>query len=115
VKDRVINEKGKDVTRILFDEADKALFEHKQSLSNPTTEALEWFEKLSSKFRNMSFLLERRKKGKSPFTIDDEYDFQDLLRCFLSIEFNDVRPEQWTPEYAGRQCEDRLLVTGSFS
>lgn len=38
-KDRVINEKGKDVTRIFLDEADKALIEQKKSLSNPTTEA----------------------------------------------------------------------------
>jgi REase_DpnII-MboI len=115
-KDRVINEQGKDVTRILLDEANKALIEHKQSLSNPTTEALEWFEKLSSKFRNMSLILERRKTGKSPFIIEDESDFQDLLRCFLSIEFNDVRPEEYVPEYAGASAKiDFLLPEVSLS
>jgi len=115
-KDRVIREKGKDVTRIFFDEADKILIEQKKSLSNPTTEALEWFAKLSSKFRNMSLLLERRKREKPPFKIVDEYDFQDLLRCFLTVQFEDVRIEQWTPEYAGSSAKiDFLLPEVSLS
>ncbi|HZO11574.1 MAG TPA: hypothetical protein VFB48_05615 [Nitrososphaeraceae archaeon] len=109
-KDRVINEKGKEVTRILFDEADRALIQYKQSLSNPTTDALEWFEKLSSKFRPMSYLLERRRRGKQSFIITDEYDFQDLLHCFLTIQFNDVRPEESTPEYAGGNTKIDFLL-----
>jgi len=114
--DRIINQQGKNVTRILFDEADKAMSEHEQSISNPTNEALKWFQKLSSKFRNMSYLLQRRKKGRPPFTIVDEYDFQDLLHCFLTIEYNDVRTEQWTPEYAGGSAKiDFLLPEVSLS
>ena len=31
----------------------------------------------------------------------DEYDVQDLLRALLALYFDDVRPEEWTPSYAG--------------
>jgi hypothetical protein len=31
----------------------------------------------------------------------DEYDVQDLLGALLKLHFTDVRPEEWTPSYAG--------------
>lgn len=33
--------------------------------------------------------------------VDDEYDVQDLFHALLRIPFDDVRPEEWTPSYAG--------------
>ena len=33
--------------------------------------------------------------------ITDEYDVQDLLNAILRLHFEDVRPEEWTPSYAG--------------
>ncbi len=33
--------------------------------------------------------------------IEDEYDVQDLLCALLKLHFKDVRPEEWTPSYAG--------------
>jgi hypothetical protein len=33
--------------------------------------------------------------------IADEYDVQDLMRAILWLHFDDVRPEEWTPSYAG--------------
>ena len=33
--------------------------------------------------------------------ITDEYDVQDLLNTILCLHFEDVRPEEWTPSYAG--------------
>ncbi|HJS65593.1 MAG TPA: hypothetical protein VJ767_12155, partial [Nitrososphaeraceae archaeon] len=55
-------------------------------------------------------------KGKDPYMIVDEYDFQDLLHCFLTIEFNDVRPEEWTPQYAGGSAKiDFLLPEASVT
>ncbi|MEI6002257.1 hypothetical protein H3V53_35580 [Paraburkholderia bengalensis] len=31
----------------------------------------------------------------------DEYDVQDLLHGVLHLEFDDIRPEEWCPSYAG--------------
>lgn len=33
--------------------------------------------------------------------VEDEYDVQDLLHCLLRLYFDDIRPEEWTPSYAG--------------
>ncbi len=33
--------------------------------------------------------------------IEDEYDVQNLLHELLEIHFDDIRPEEWTPSYAG--------------
>jgi hypothetical protein len=49
--------------------------------------------------------------------VDDEYDVQELLHALLVLEFDDVRPEEWTPSYAGgssrmdfRLKKERIVV-----
>jgi REase_DpnII-MboI len=54
--------------------------------------------------RRFPLLVERlqsRQRGRSPFAVDDEYDVQDLLHGILKLHFDDVRPEEVTPSYAG--------------
>lgn len=43
----------------------------------------------------------RRHDGRETLVIHDEYDVQDLLHSLLKLHFDDVRPEEWTPTYAG--------------
>ena len=45
--------------------------------------------------------LQGRQRGRSSFPVGDEYDVQDLLHAILKLHFDDVRPEEWTPSYAG--------------
>ena len=45
--------------------------------------------------------LAQRHDGRPTITITDEYDVQDLLGALLKVHFSDVRPEEWTPSYAG--------------
>lgn len=109
--DRVVHQQGKDVTTEILGKAKEIMSGRSISVSDPTNDdALRWFEKFSTKFRTMSKLLERRRKGKPSFEVQDEYDFQDLLQCFLSIEFNDVRTEEWTPQYAGGNAKMDFLL-----
>jgi len=42
--------------------------------------------------------------------VEDEYDAQDLLRALLSLRFDDVRAEEWTPSYAGRSARVDFLL-----
>lgn len=54
--------------------------------------------------RRFPLLVERlhsRQRARSPFGVDDEYDVQDLLHAILKLHFDDVRPEEVTPSYAG--------------
>lgn len=57
--------------------------------------------KLFERFHIVARQLRRRHDGRPTLEIHDEYDVQDLLHGLLRIDFDDVRPEEWTPSYAG--------------
>lgn len=52
-------------------------------------------------FRIIALQLAKRRKGKNPFDILDEYDVQDLLFACIRSIFDDARTEEWTPKHAG--------------
>ncbi|MBI1204956.1 MAG: transposase [Rhodopseudomonas sp.] len=45
--------------------------------------------------------LQSRQRSRAAFVVSDEYDVQDLLHAILRLHFDDVRPEEHTPSYAG--------------
>src|SRR5690606_28277257 len=52
-----------------------------------------------------------RRHGQRPtLEVNDEYDSQDLLRALLAIFFDDVRPEDHVPEYAGASSRIDFIV-----
>lgn len=55
----------------------------------------------------------RRHAGRDSLTIKDEYDVQDLLCSLLVLHFDDVRPEEWTPSYAGGSKRMDFLLKDS--
>lgn len=56
---------------------------------------------LFEKFHIVARQLMRRHDTRATLQINDEYDVQDLLHALLRLNFDDVRPEEWTPVYAG--------------
>jgi len=56
--------------------------------------------RLFSRFNKIVKQLGTRQRGRAPFTIQDEYDVQDLLHALLREHYDDVRAEEWTPSYA---------------
>lgn len=54
-----------------------------------------------NRFNTVARQLQRRHDGRGTLVIKDEYDVQDLLHALLLMHFCDVRPEEWTPSYAG--------------
>jgi hypothetical protein len=68
---------------------------------------------LSHIFNNFSRfvhqLKRKRHNGRECF-ISDEYDVQDLLHAVLKLHFDDVRPEVWTPQYAGSSNRMDFLI-----
>jgi hypothetical protein len=42
-----------------------------------------------------------RREGRQTLDVQDEYDVQDLFHALLTLHFDDVRKEEWTPSYAG--------------
>ena len=58
-------------------------------------------EEIFEHFHRFSIQLSKRHANRSTVTIKDEYDVQDLLHAVLRLHFDDVRPEEWVPSYAG--------------
>lgn len=54
--------------------------------------------------------LQRRQQGRPAVEVKDEYDVQDLLHAILKLHFDDVRPEEWIPSYAGNASRTDFLL-----
>ncbi|QDA30116.1 hypothetical protein EJ573_04040 [Paenibacillus polymyxa] len=62
------------------------------------------------KFHQVSRQLRNRHANRSSLNIEDEYDVQDLFHALLTIYFDDIRAEEWTPSYAGSSSRVDFLL-----
>lgn len=87
----------------LFCEALFGILKAFQSIK-PNHARIDYEERLSKLFERFHIVarqLRRRHDNRTTLEIRDEYDVQDLLQGLLRIDFEDIRPEEWTPSYAG--------------
>lgn len=54
--------------------------------------------------------LTHRRKGAQPLSFSSEYDVQDLLHSMLRPWISDLRPEEFTPSYAGSSTRMDFLL-----
>ena len=71
------------------------------SAEEKPTSSLETVLHIVKRFHLAAIQLSNRREGKLPFAINDEYDIQDLLYAFLSVNFKNVLREVYAPSYAG--------------
>lgn len=70
-------------------------------------------DKVVALCRRFQLFVERlqvRQRSRPPYPVVDEYDVQDLLHAILKLHFEDVRPEEWTPSYAGNSSRIDFLL-----
>lgn len=77
-----------------------------------TAAALEIVRRLCKRFRQFVRSLRQRHDSRPTLDIADEYDVQDALYSLLSVFFDDVRREEWTPSYAGGASRCDFLLKG---
>lgn len=70
----------------------------------------EIIELICNRFHTVTRQLKKRGRGKPAVEIADEYDVQYLMRALLYLFFEDVRPEEWTPSYAGKSARVDFLL-----
>jgi hypothetical protein len=70
----------------------------------------EFIERLAERLPTVIRALRIRREHRPTLDVKDEYDLQDLLRSLLAIEFGDIRPEEWTPSYAGASSRMDFLL-----
>ena len=67
-------------------------------------------ETLCSRFHAVVRQLRMRHDNRTTLDVADEYDVQDLLHAVLRLHFDDIRPEEWTPSYAGKSSRMDFLL-----
>ena len=72
-----------------------------QAIGNVEINHLQLVEQICSRFHLVAKQLKSRYSDRETLIVNDEYDAQDLLHALLHIYFDDIRPEEWTPSYAG--------------
>jgi len=65
---------------------------------------------ICDRFTVVANALATRHDNRPTLSITDEYDVQDLLGALLKLHFTDVRPEEWTPSYAGNASRMDFLL-----
>lgn len=90
----------------------------------PATETspLELVIGILERFPAVARALATRNQKREPLAITDEYDVQYILGALLAAHFDDVRPEEWTPSYAGKSSRmdfllkrERIVVETKFA
>jgi len=75
-----------------------------------SSEPLLHMERICSRFHLVARQLRTRYDERQTLHVGDEYDVQDLLHTLLTLYFDDIRPEEWTPSYAGGSSRMDFLL-----
>jgi hypothetical protein len=79
----------------------------KQSLGQ---DALLLLDQICTRFHLVARQLRSRRENRPTLSVTDEYDVQDLMHALLWLHFEDIRPEEWTPSYAGKSSRMDFLL-----
>jgi len=74
------------------------------------SERIEVLFRIGERFHLVAKQLRNRRERRPTLDVSDEYDVQDLFHALLRISFDDVRPEEWTPSYAGGSSRMDFLL-----
>jgi hypothetical protein len=58
-------------------------------------------ERICTNFHSVCRQIRRRYADRPTIDVKDEYDVQDIFHALLLLDFDDVRPEEYSPSYAG--------------
>ena len=81
-----------------------------KQLKEEAEKPIEALQRIFSKFYPIVRKLRQRYNGGETLDVSDEYDVQDLLNALLVLYFDDIRPEEWTPSYAGKSARMDFLL-----
>lgn len=73
-------------------------------------DVMETLEQIAARFPDVVAQLAKRRTGRDPLVMKDEYDVQYLFQALLRLEFADVRPEEATPSVAGGSARADCLL-----
>jgi hypothetical protein len=74
------------------------------------TPPIKILQNICGNFHRVAKQLRKRYNNRETIDVTDEYDVQDIIRALLYIFFDDIRPEEWTPSYAGKASRMDFLL-----
>jgi len=80
------------------------------SVAKEVTKRLDDLFNLVTKFHLIARQLRERYNRRQTLDVNDEYDVQDLMHALLRLHFDDIRPEEWAPSYAGSASRTDFLL-----
>lgn len=97
---------GLNILKSIKHEIETGQLENDTELKEPLYPLYNIFDR----FHIISRQLRVRHGDRPTLSVDDEYDVQDLLHSLLKVHFDDIRPEEWTPSYAGKSSRMDFLL-----
>jgi hypothetical protein len=88
----------------------KYIISHPEYSKNKSVSAIEQIKTICDNFHLVVRQIRARRENRPTLDVNDEYDVQDLFRSLLWLFFNDIRPEEWTPSYAGSSSRIDFLL-----
>ena len=80
------------------------------SIEETNPRAVEIIRNILERFHVAARQLRTRHDRRPSLIVKDEYDVQDLLLVFLKLNFDDIRPEEYVPSYAGGSSRMDFLL-----
>ncbi|HAT8003892.1 TPA: malate dehydrogenase [Citrobacter koseri] len=74
------------------------------------TDRLDLIINVLERFPSFCRQLKKRYNNRDSIEVTDEYDVQDLVHALLTLHFDDVRPEEASPSYAGSSSRQDFLL-----
>lgn len=74
------------------------------------TDSLDLIINVLERFPAFCRQLKKRHNDSDTIEVNDEYDVQDLVHALLTLHFDDVRPEEASPSYAGSSSRQDFLL-----
>jgi len=102
---------GLELARVTLESMIDEIREYGLEGSEPANQdAFTVIAELCARFPLVVRQLQNRHANRPPFVVKDEYDVQDLMHALLHLNFDDIRPEEWTPSYAGASSRMDFLL-----
>lgn len=81
-----------------------------EETKNNKPDSIFLINRICERFHLVAKQLRQRYNERETLDIKDEYDVQNLLHSLLVIFFDDIRPEEWNPSYAGSSKRSDFLI-----
>jgi len=101
-------EKGRTILESMMQEIEE--YWKEKNINQSIIPALDNIKIICDRFHLFARRLKIRHSNRSTIEINDEYDVQDLFHALLTLYFDDIRDEEWTPSYAGRASRTDFLL-----